>query len=271
MRDANNRRKYQLKITYIDGDVEYVKFNGIDNTNKKEVDKVYVDVKNNHPKKDKILTIEYLSIDARGIARICFTKEMAKPTEKEKFIKENINTDIREIVSDVLVRLELLKQMTPYHQNKLSECDRLRSEYLHKIAATKNKKFVSEKDKQDYKNKIFEGQENNENQRRLSKQNIQDLNSMFEDIKLEDMIKNMKRWANKRVEYKETPDQFEERVRKEFTYKTEKERIKLIAQYQNKYDFVNWYSLEKKLVFIGHVGSGKRKYKNKNFKTKKIN
>lgn len=256
-----NRNKYSTKVFYNNGNVKTIKI---------EMDcelarKTYKKAKEEYLKDKNVSSVELHIISPNGGVNPYYVKPN-KNNKKDKFIRENINSDVRSIASDILIRCELLLHMKTYHHDKLSECDRKRSEFLHMIAATKNKEFNSEESKQKYKIDIFDGLEQNEEQRRLSKNNFSDLQTMFCDTKLEDMIRSISKWSKARKGYKETPEEFKDKVRKIKTYTTDNERLKYIRKYEKLYDEVEWYKNDKILIFIGHVGEGKRKYKKRPFK-----
>ncbi|MGL6184734.1 MAG: hypothetical protein ACRC1T_05080 [Clostridium chrysemydis] len=262
---------YKILITYTNGNKEEVKYDKLINRNSfKEMRDFYnKEVKPQYENDKNIATIEFVGITSDERLKILWTKEVNILTTEEKYILENRDKDVREIVRNIKNEMECLISMKKYHLHKLSECDRERSSILHEIVASKNKKFEDEEYRM-FKDEIFERQMKNEEQRRLSKHNISELSTMFGELPIERIIGCINKWSRDREDYTETPEEFKDRVKKEFTYKTEKERLHHIKQHQNKYDFVDWYVADKKLVFVGHVGQGKVKYENRPFKINKI-
>lgn len=256
---------YHMLITYINGDKEEVNCSNIDKTDFTEMREYYnTIVKEKYKDNNLVYTIDFIGVTQQGKKKSLWKKEINVcnlKAKQEEYIEKNKDRDVREIVQEVIVRLNCLTEMKTYHNNKISECDVERSILLHEIELCKNKFFNSEKEKQDYINNIFEKQFKNETTRRFYKQTSADLKSMFRNLKIEDIIKNIEGWSKQRKAFNATPEEFKDKNKKEVYYKDDFERLSLISKYEKlKYDTVFWNKRRRKLIFIKHVGQGKMKF-----------
>lgn len=260
MTATNKKNQYSIKIYYDDDSVRTLETLN----NFQRAKDLYNAVKEEYLKNKKVISIQLHIIHPNGKVTKHYRKDQ-ECDEHEKFIKTNINSDVRDVVGEIKMRFELLMRQKEYYHDKIIECERRRNELLHMIGATKNKEFETDKDKQNYKLKLFDELELNEQQRRKAKNNHNDLTNMFYNISFGDMYKDIDKWDKERKPVIETPEDFSKKVRRVETYTTNKEKEKYIKKYSNNYDKVEWYKKDKKLIFIGHVGMGKRNYKNKPF------
>lgn len=268
--------KYQIILTYINGDKEEVNCNNVDVNNFKAMRDFYnTDVKAKYENNKTIATIGFKGITQSGKVKNLWDKEInvASNIEKEQreYIEKNKDRDVREITKEISFALNCLKEMKTYHNNKLSACDVERSILLHEIELSNNKVFDSKEEEQEYINNIFKQLKQNELDRRFYKQTTSDLQSMFGKLKIEDIISNINMWVDNRVTFDKSPEEFHEDTKKTEFYKNDFERLNYISKYEKmKYDTVFWYKKKKKLVFIKHVGKGKKKYNQASIQIKEM-
>lgn len=268
--------KYQIIITYINGDKENVSCNNIDVSNFKAMKEFYDTVKEKYKNNKTISTIGFKGITKNGdIVDIWREKEINVVSniekEQEEYIEKNKDRDVREITKEISFALNCLKEMKIYHNNKLSECDLERSILLHETELSNNKVFDSQQEQDEYEKELFNKLKQNEIDRRFYKQTTSDLQSMFGKLKIEDIINSINMWVDNRAAFDKSPEEFHEDNKKTEFYKNDMERLNYISKYEKmKYDTVFWYKKKKKLVFIKHVGMGKKKYNQASIQIKEM-
>lgn len=268
--------KYQIILTYVNGDKEEVNCNNVDVNNFKAMRDFYnTGVKAKYENNKTIATIGFKGITQSGKIKNLWDKEInvASNIEKEQreYIEKNKDRDVREITKEISFALNCLKEMKTYHNNKLSACDVERSILLHEIELSKNKAFNSKEEEQIYINDMFEQLRQNEVDRRFYKRTTSDLHSMFGKLKIEDIINNINSWVDNRKMFNESPEEFSDKNKKIEFYKNDSERLSYIEKYERmKYDTVFWYRNQKKLIFIKHKGLGRKKHKGEFIKIKEM-
>lgn len=268
--------KYRLTMTYLNGDVETINAENVDDTSFEEMRKFYHHIKDKYQDNKMIATINFDACNKNGVWGNRWTKEVNINShnldlEKKEFIKNNIDTDSREITKEIMFRFNCLIEMKEYHSNQLSACDIERSMLLHEIEIAKNKVFKSQEEEQDYKNNFYTRLQENEIIRRKHKQQVADLTSMFGRLKIEDILTNIESWWAERKPFIKTIEEFKQENKQVEYYKDNNERLKYISKYEKlKYDEVYWYENDKKLVFVKKLGMGKKKNRNKPIQIKRM-
>lgn len=253
--------KYKIIVSYTNGDKEEVKLNGINNSSYKETMKLYKDVKDEYINLSSVSTISFLGQTLKGELEAMFTKEVNIKQEQttEDFIEENINKDVRDTVTEISDRIQLLKTQKESFYSKVMICEKRRDTLLHMVGMLGNKRFTSKENEIQYKIKMLDDIKRNEIERRLAKDNLGDIDKIFTHI--ESVQSKIKPFCKIRGKFTMKPETFEKQVEKTIRYKTDKERIRYMSQFQSKYDKVVNDPIKKELFFYNNVGEGKKKNK----------
>ncbi|MGL5765722.1 MAG: hypothetical protein ACRCX8_08780 [Sarcina sp.] len=253
---------YHLEVKYLNGDVENLKINGIHKEgNRKETLDFYNDVKEQYINDKNVASIECIGTNPEGKTWVFFTKEVNTVQEQstEDFIKNNLEKDVRNVVQEIVQRVDLLQTQKEVLFDKIKIAEKKRDTLLHKVGMIKNNKFATKQDEINYRLNMLEEIELNEDERRKIKLNYADINNIIGKVK--DIPYSLETFCKDRKAFTMTPEEYEEKVEKVIKYRTDKERIHFMTQFQNKYDRVVNDPIKKELFFYNYVGQGKRKIK----------
>lgn len=268
MKATNKNRKYDrynIKITYHNGDVEEVNYkSNIDTSNYKEMLKIYRQTKMEYLNNKDVAIIDFVGISEQGEIGILFTKEISKYIEQNML--NDLNRDCRDVVKDIITLFNVLKQQKDYYKEIKEECEKRKDTLLHEILLIDND---NTDDRTLLEHNLIIKQRDNELRRKNAKNNITDLISLNKKFNINATVNSLKDFANKRNLKgcdKESPKAYKNRVEFKVTYKDDIERVRLIRLYKHQYDEMKNDVANKTLYFYNHVGEGKKKSKRKHNK-----
>ena len=262
-----SKRKYEeyvVKVTYKNGDSEQMQFNGINTSSYKDMLEVYREVKENKSKDVNVSTIDFIGISKDGELKVFFTKAINVKLNT----KEELNKDCRVVVSEILDKVELLKQQKDYHKMMINKYEKQIDTMIHSIESHHNNIFKSDDVKNNFKIRTFDKIEELSELRRYSKDQIADLDNIMKGIR-DAGIHGLKPFTNQRKKYKMNSIEFIKSVEKEVIYQDENEKSAYLYKYQDKYDKYIDDEAHNKLYFYNNVGLGKLNDRNKQKKLNK--
>ncbi|MEG2786448.1 MAG: hypothetical protein RR942_01415 [Romboutsia sp.] len=252
--------QYKIKITYHNGDIEEIKYeSNINKSNYKEMLEVYRATKADYEDDKTVGMINFIGISEKGEVGIIFTKEVSKLIDDK--ISTQLARDCRDVMKEACNIFRILKEQNIYYGEIIGKCEKRRDTLSHQILLLDNDNLegaeLSLKE-----HEIITEQKEVELLRRKAKNNKTDLVSFFKKANLNNIITILEEYSQPRDLNgcdKESTKDFKDRVEKEFTYKTEKQRIHYMSQFKNKFDEVKHDAVNKTLYFYNHVGEGKKK------------
>ena len=250
--------RYEVKVQYRDGSVEYIRYNGVNTSNYKDMIKVYKDTKETHENDGKVESISFIGISNTGELNVFWQKNI------EIKYKEELNTDCRDIVNNIQNEINLLQNQLSHHKNMIKIYEKKENTLLHMIENNKNNKYCSEEDGINFKLKMFDAIENIRVMRRYSKDQIADLNNIiykFKELDLEPFVKNRK---IKNI----TSNEYKNHTELNVYYKDEQEKSIMIEKYKNEYDK---YIIDEScgLIYFYNISSIGKNYKERKEKLNK--
>lgn len=252
--------KYEIKITYHNGDMEEVNYtSNIDTSNYKQMLNIYRQTKEEYLNNKDVAIIDFVGISGQGEIGILFTKEVSKYVEPNML--DDLNRDCRSVVDDIITLFNVLKKQKDYYKEIADECEKRRDTLLHEVLLIKND---SRKNRELLEHNLIVKQGDNEVRRKFAKNNIKDLISLNKKFNISSTINILKDFSIERDLNgydKESPKEYKDRVEFKVTYKDDIERVRLIKQYKHKYDEMKNDVVNRTLYFYNHVGEGKRKKK----------
>lgn len=256
--------KYQIIITYINGDEEEVQYKeGINQSSYTQMREFYKNEIKEQYKDDKnVITIEFVGVTEDKELKILWTKEINKIVKDD--IVEMLGKDPRCLINKAKLIMETLKEQNKYFHDKRDMCEKRRDTLLKELLLSDNVGDI--KKQRDLENRVTQKIKANEKERKAVKAYYSDIQQILREIDVDSIIDVLKPFARERNLHgcdKEKPLEYKDRVEKEVTYKTDKERIRLLKKFKNKFDKNKIDPIRKTILFYNHVGEGKRK-KNKN-------
>ena len=243
--------RYEVKVQYRDGSVEYIRYNGVNTSNYKDMIKVYKDTKETHENDGKVESISFVGISSTGELNVFWQKNIDIPCD-------DINKDCREVVREILDRVELLKSQKSYHSKMVHKYERQRDIIYHMIENSNNNQFDDLQNEIDYKVDMFNKLNQVAQMRRNSKDHVADLGNIINELSKIDITG----WGNNRKNYTKTSDEYSKRMNVEKYYSNDSEKEKLIKEYRSKYSNYIDDEFNKSIYFYNTV------YKNNKNKQK---
>lgn len=223
-------KEYKLKVNG-----ELLKLNGnVDMTSYSNAVKVYKNTKDKYSEVDEDTVIELVGVNEDGT--------VGNTIYKKEFIKEENNNyellkSTDDIVSEIAHLLILLEEKKEYHSVIQSALDKKENVKLHNIENISKFKG-SKEDLIKEKLKIFDEIESIRVERRFHKEEAMKLISLNRRIHIKDISDKFSKIEipiDKNVEYLTEEKLDELCIIKEITYNSDKQRINLMKQIQNKY------------------------------------
>lgn len=177
---ARKYSKYEIKVTFLNGDTEDIKLNGINKGSYKEMLQVYQQVKDQYSNTE--CKIDFVGIGQAGELGVLFTKEF-KINEKPLFqleAEQYVNTTMPELLEQLYSTIENIKKRGEWLENERDITNKLLDIEMHKIenfklySNNRNRLEVLEE-----KERIFDEVEKLRNNRRLIKKDME----TFEEYK----------------------------------------------------------------------------------------
>lgn len=250
--------KYEVKVEYRDGSIEFIKYNGVNTSNYKDMIKVYNNTKETYENDGNVESISFIGISNTGELNVFWQKRV------DIKYKEELNIDCRDIVSNIQNEINLLQSQLYHHKSMIKIYEKKEDTLLHMIEFNRNNKYCSEEDEINFKLKMFDAIENVRSMRRYSKDQIADLNNIIYKFKELDLASFVKHRRIKNI----TSDEYKNNTELDMYYKNEQEKINVIEEYKNEYDK---YIIDEScglIYFYNNVGEGKIRNKQKE---KKLN
>ncbi len=231
---------YELMITFLNGDTEKIKLNGVNTNNYKEVLEVYKNIKEQY--QDQSVTISFTGISSNGEIGILFTKKIvSKETKQKEYADKVANTSVDDMLGNLKDDIKLIIDKYNRRCEQYSILDKSENIQLHKIESFNEIKWDSKEAETLEKIKIFDTIQEITRKRRVVKRDIAAIQKIKTIIKLDEVYKSLdkiKTNNDKKYTYLSDEKVEEFKIMKEVTYKNFKERVKLIGELSKEFDKV---------------------------------
>ena len=174
-------QKYQVKVTYVEGNTETINWKGINTNNYKEMLDVYRTTKDKYIDDVRVMKIDFIGLSNQGEMKIFFTKEFDNCKGKEE-----LNKSVTELTNEIANNLQALKNKMHYHGKMIGALSKKRDEAMHNIENLKklrDKNRITEEEYMQLKDENYKELEyssierrwhkvENENMQQLTNKNI---------------------------------------------------------------------------------------------------
>lgn len=236
---------YKLKITNDEG-IKDVRVNkNVDCTSYKQMINFYKECKKRN--ENNSCTIDFIGVTATGEENIMFSKTYCQELNQDKELLRSTDS----IVGEIKHLLGLLDRKKEYHDQLQSVLDKKKNIQLHKIETIKEFKGTKEELIRE-KIKIFDSIELISQERRFHKEEWSKLKVLRKVINLDSIIDQFEKVIipidERDYQYLSNEIIEEKKIFKEYTYRSDKERLRIMKQIEGKYSKVINDSVNNKLV-----------------------
>lgn len=261
---ARKYQSYEIKVAYQNGDMEEISIlneKEVDKTSYKEMMHFYNEIKDQY--KDKNCNIEFCGSSENGTLDIMFTKVWK--SQETDIIKNDVSVDISlKEMNNIIGRI---KERSMFIEGMLSVYTKKQDFLLHKI------EILDEMDLKNQTDSIVNEIKNI----RLKRRDLKNERKIFECMKTLDFEGNLNKILNiisdlhmdKKVDLAEKNTEQakaiysepleENKLIKEIKFRTQKERVCLMAQLKPKYDRVVVDDLKFIITCFNNCGSAKNR------------
>jgi hypothetical protein len=252
--------EYTIKITYGNGDTEDVKCNGVNTSSYKDMLRLYGDIKEEYI--NKSVTIDFIGKGSNGELKVFFTKAInnnelsQEVTDTINKVKEMDTSDLLKLIRESL--LSIKQKPNHYSMLKGAYSKIADNEYHALESIEKSNKPDNEKDMLRIESAKKIGiarvkRRDAEVQFKLSRNFIDSKYNDDNEINiLIDRIDESLKYYNKTTDKEYdilTEDKAKEcKMTDKFPYRSEQERIRLVAKYQKLYAHVTYDTKEKMII-----------------------
>lgn len=145
---ARKYSKYEIKVTYTNGDIENIKLSGIDNGSYTAMLDMYKQIKERY--KDTECNIDFVGVSDNGEMGILFTKEI-KNNNKPWFVEEAeqyTEQSMFNLVQQLHDTINLIERRGNWMTGELDLLNKMQDIYLHRIECYSNE--LGEEEKNSY-------------------------------------------------------------------------------------------------------------------------
>lgn len=243
---ARKYSKYQIKITYTNGDTEDIKLGGIAKGSYKEMLQVYQQVKNQYANKE--CKIDFVGIGSAGEIGILFTKEVK--IEKPWFQKEAeeyTGATMSELIQRLHDTINLIERRGNWIQSEFDLQNKMQDIFLHRIET------FDDSLGDDEKNYIFENLKSIRINRRLLKEDMKTYEEYKQNFKADKMslrkiLANRKQYESIKHVYLTDKLLKDKKILTTAHYNTIEEKLAIIDKLKKKYEKITFNDAKRQVV-----------------------
>jgi hypothetical protein len=237
---------YEIKITYENGDIENIEYNGVNTSNWREMLRLYNDVKDQYS--NKSVLIEFIGKSNDGELKVIYNKNLLSNNGNEETKEENKNC----VVDTVKMMIDGFELLTKEHKRMMYREGFIQKQQdflLHKIEAFEENNFGAEESIR-IKLELFDQLEELRKERRIMKNEKAILDNFFKLDKncinnVQEKLTTILKHHNKQIEKINSIDLYddnfvEENIVKRIDCNSAKYRDNLIPILSKKYDKVTY-------------------------------
>lgn len=248
----NNGRKYEsyfVEIHYKNGNVENIE---LDNNMKyRDIQKSYGIINKKYENNPNVSITAFIGRTTNGELKQ-LSKKLIKIDTKDSLL----NKDCRELVKGVFDNVELLSKQLVYHEKMIHKYDKQMDTVRHMIEMSKNDKFKSDEEFNNFKIAMFDELAKLSALRREHKVQHDDIKSIKCQLKGVN-LNNLKGFVANRKEFKGSAMDYKSKNELEVYYSNENTKNEHLEKYRNKYDKYIIDECNNSIYFYNNVGIGK--------------